>query len=94
MRLSFAIFFCREIHQTVNFGVPMEKKKPAHKGGGEEGGKAMERVVLRNDGHNTKLEIDGVEIQNLYSVKIEKTPDGPIRIELSGSVTNEVLIET
>lgn len=72
----------------------MEKKMPAHKGGGEEGGKAMERVVLRNDGHNTKLEIDGVEIQNLYSVKIEKTPDGPIRIELSGSVTNEVLIET
>lgn len=62
-------------------------------GRGKEG-KAMERVVLRNDGHNTKLEIDGVEIQNLYSVKIEKTPDGPIRIELSGSVTNEVLIET
>lgn len=39
----------------------------------------MERVVLRNDGLNTKLEIDGVEIQNLYSVKIEKTPDGPIK---------------
>ena len=53
----------------------------------------MERVVLRNDGNNTKLEIDGVEIQNLYSVKIEKKPDSPIRIELSGSVTNDVLVE-
>lgn len=72
----------------------MKKKKPAPDGAGGKGGEVMERVVLRNDGLNTKLEIDGVEIQNLYSVKIEKTPDGPIKIELSGSVTNEVLIET
>ena len=69
-------------------------EKEARLWGRERGsGKAMERVVLRNDGNNTKLEIDGVEIQNLYSVKIEKKPDSPIRIELSGSVTNEVLVE-
>ena len=53
----------------------------------------MKRVVLRNDGHNTKREIDGVEIQNLYSVKIEKTQDGPITLEFSGKVTNEVQVE-
>lgn len=54
----------------------------------------MKKVILKNDGCNTKLEIDGIEMQGAYSVKIEKTEDGPITLELFGKVTSEVQVET
>lgn len=53
----------------------------------------MRQIILSATNRTTKLLIDGVEITGLYSIKIEKTPDGPIRIELSGAVTNEVQVE-
>lgn len=53
----------------------------------------MKKIVLKADRHGAKLLIDGVEVENIYSLKIEKTPDGPITIHLSGAVTNEVQID-
>lgn len=53
----------------------------------------MKQIVLSGTNGKSKLLIDGVEITGLYSIKIEKSSDGPIRVELSGAVTNEVRVE-
>lgn len=52
----------------------------------------MKQIILSDTNGKAKLLIDGIEITGLYSIKIEKSSDGPIRVELSGAVTNEVRV--
>lgn len=54
----------------------------------------LKQVVIHESGKSAEVTIDGVKISGIYALKIEKTPDSPIKIELSGRVTNEVRIET
>lgn len=54
----------------------------------------MKEVVIRETGENTEVIIDGVKISGLFTLKIEKKPDSPLTIELSGRVSNEVRVET
>lgn len=54
----------------------------------------MNDVVLKVDGHKTKLIIDGVEIKGIENIQIKKTPDSPVKIELSGAIYHELKIET
>lgn len=54
----------------------------------------MKQVVIHETGKSTDIIIDGVKISGIYALKIEKTPDSPIKIELSGRLTNEARIET
>ena len=54
----------------------------------------MQNIVIRNTERGTEVEIDGVMLDFLSSFRVSKKPDGPIEIELSGAVLNEVQIET
>lgn len=70
------------------------KAKPTRAEPGQRvrGGEPMKQIILSDTNGTAKLLIDGIEITGLYSIKIEKSSDGPIRVELSGAVTNEVRV--
>ena len=50
-------------------------------------------LIKQNESGGTDITIDGIRLDRLYSFEMEKEPDGPIIIKLSGAVMNEVQVE-
>ena len=54
----------------------------------------MQNITIRNTEHGTEVEIDGIKIDLLTSFRLEKRPDSPMEIELSGVIFSEARVET
>lgn len=52
----------------------------------------MQNVEIQETIDGTVVTIDGVKFEGIYSVIIKKNSDSPIEIELSGSITKQVLV--
>lgn len=54
----------------------------------------MKTLLLKQTQDGVVAIIDGVKIEHLQSIKIEKTPDSPIMVELTGAIVNECQVDS
>lgn len=54
----------------------------------------MKHILLKETPNGTELYIDGTKIDGVRKVEISKDPSGPVEVNISGVVLNEVQVET